>query len=236
MSCHFISLTLSSSVTSFQFFLSPWLSSVFSPRPQILLLLVFLADSSSPFFFFNTHPISPLEAAARCTLSWCQGTAYHFHLRQRAIENGEYSRRGARHALLGVSQAWTISNYTVCLNFLGLDGVGTRVQSDIRMKLFPPRVTQHLVVGVPAFQSESVGRHPSFEAQVVFCLKRDKRRQSFSEEVQNLASTQWIAFHFIYLLNNTTQRTLINISVNISQLANFQLQPFAEMFWNLHCE
>lgn len=56
-------------------------------------------------FFFNTHPISPLEAAARCTLSWCQGTAYHFHLRQRAIENGEYSRRGARHALLGVSQA-----------------------------------------------------------------------------------------------------------------------------------
>lgn len=82
-------------------------------------------------FFFHTHPISPLEAAVRCTLYWSQGTAYRFHYSQRATENDVYSRRGAQQALFGVSQASTISNYTVCLNFPGLDGVSTLVQSDI---------------------------------------------------------------------------------------------------------
>lgn len=108
--CHFILLTLSFSLTTFLSF------SNFLP----ITFIIFLTTSVSQFFFiffirtrqsggcyilFNAHPISPLEAAARCTLYWSQGTAYHFHYSQRAIENGVYSRREARHALLGVSQA-----------------------------------------------------------------------------------------------------------------------------------
>lgn len=113
-------------------------------------------DSRSPFYF-TYQPISPLVAAAKCTLYWCQGTAYHFHYSQRAIENGVYSRRRARHALLGVSQASLISNYTVWLEFLSLNGVSMLFQSDLGMK--PPRVTKQVVVGATAISSESVGRH-----------------------------------------------------------------------------
>lgn len=68
-----------------------------------------------------------------------------------------YSRRRARHALLGVSQASLISNYTVWLEFLRLNGVSMLFQSDLGMK--PPRVTKQVVVGATAISSVSVGRH-----------------------------------------------------------------------------
>lgn len=140
--CLFISLPLSFSLTPFlSFFSFLPITFIFFLTTSVSLGFFFICTSQSGgcSILFHTHPISPLEAAARCTLYWSQGTAYHFHYSQRAIENGVYSRRGARHALLGVSQAWTISNYAVWLNFLGLDGVSTLVQSDIRMKLFSPQ-------------------------------------------------------------------------------------------------
>lgn len=94
---HFISL-VSSLFSSFFFTPSPpFISSGFSVSAPVRV--------EAPPFFFYTQPIIPLEAAARCTLYWCHGTAYHFHYGQRTIENGVYSSRGARHALLGVSQA-----------------------------------------------------------------------------------------------------------------------------------
>lgn len=80
----------------------------------------------------------PIRSSRKCTLHWCQGTAYHFHYSQRAIEPGVYSKRRAWHALLGVSQASTICNYTVWLNFLRPNGVSTLGQSGLRMKLFLP--------------------------------------------------------------------------------------------------
>lgn len=77
-----------------------------------------------------------------------------------------YSRRRARHALLGVSQASLISNYTVWLEFLRLNGVSTLFQSDLGME--PPRVTKQVVVGATAFSSESVGRHQRSDS--CYCL------------------------------------------------------------------
>lgn len=89
----------------------------FSPSSLSTFFPSFSPQSSPPpfltefFFFFphphqskwrlpfsilsHTHPISPLEAAARCTLCRCQGTAYHFHYSQRTRENGVCWRRRA---------------------------------------------------------------------------------------------------------------------------------------------
>lgn len=96
-SCHFVSLAS-------PFPLTPFLS--FSTSTLLRLTFIFFSHHHhlrlSGFFshphrskwrlqfsiFFHTHPISPLEAEARCTLYWCQGTAYHFHYSQGTIENG----------------------------------------------------------------------------------------------------------------------------------------------------